>query len=518
MHNLITEIFGYIQSASRFKWGAIALAWIVCVLGWIYVSQMPDRYQATARVHVDTRSVLRPLLSGLAIQPEISGQIKLMSKLMFSRPNLEKVARMTDLDLGAKDDTAMEKLVTRLQSSMAIAGGENNLFTISFEDADPKIAKKIVQALLTIFVEQTLGESREDSNTAQKFLDQQIKDYEGRLITAEKALEDFKRQHYGLLPGQGGDLYQQLSGMAGQLEEAKMALQEAIQRRDEMQRQLDNEEPVIVDNSVSETPTASPLDLRIQTLQGKLDELLLKYTKGHPEVIAVKASLMELKREKEKEMVQMETQETESTGVSGESNPVYQQQKLALGETNANVASLTSRVKLLEEKIENLKKQMDERLRVETELQGLNRDYAAIKENHMTLLERREKARMSENVEQNTDSVKFRIVDPPQVPSKPSGPQRIILSTGVLVAGMGIGGGIALFLSLLRPAFTSTQKLREVTGIPVLGSVSMNWIPDVRKRKWRQFLGFLGAVASLLVVFIGVIALEVKGLHLPTFI
>jgi polysaccharide chain length determinant protein (PEP-CTERM system associated) len=516
MHELITEILSYIQSATRYKWLSVALAWVISLAGWIFVAQMPDKYEATARVHVDTRSVLRPLLSGLAIQPDISGQIRLMSKLMFSRPNLEKVARMTDLDLGVKDEAAMEELIDHLQSSMKIAGGENNLFTISAEDQSPATAKKVVQALLTIFVEQTLGESREDSNSAQKFLDQQLKEYEARLQAAEKTKEDFRRANYGLLPEQGGDLYAQLSALSGQLEEAKMALQEAINRREEMQRQLDEEEPTFMD--FGSQVEASPLDMRIQALQSRLDDLLLKYTKGHPEVIAVKKSIADLQRQK-KEEVEAAALSGEGVGssVGGEANPVFQQKKIALGEAEANVASLSSRVKMFEEKIENLKKQMDERLKVETQLQGLNRDYLAIKENYDALLKRRETARMSESVEQSTDSVKFKIVDPPQVPTKPSAPNRILLSAGVLIGSIVVSAGLAIFLALLRPAFSTVNKLREVTGLPVLGSVSMNWIPQIRERKWREFLVFTASFVMLIVVFIGVIVLEVKGYHLPSF-
>jgi polysaccharide chain length determinant protein (PEP-CTERM system associated) len=523
MHNLITELLSYAQNAARYRWTAVVLAWLSCLGGWVFVSQMPDKFQADARVHVDTRSVLRPLLSGLAIQPDVSSRIRLMSKLMFSRPNLEKVARMTDLDLGVTDDAAMEKLVSRLQSSMVIAGGESDLFTIGFQDADPKVAKKVVQALLTIFVEQTLGESREDSNTAQKFLDQQIKEYEARLVLAEKAVEEFKRTNYGLLPGQGGNLYEQLGALNNNLEEAKMSLQEATNRRDEIKRQMEEDEPSYIDYSATASQAAtSPLDLRIQALQARLDELMLKYTKGHPEVIAVKASLAELNKQKKQEEAAAASQ-TEGSAESSlppgaVENPIFQQQKLALGEQDANIASLTSRVKVFEEKIENMKRQMDDRLRVETQLQGLNRDYEAVKTNYSQLLSRREQARMSENIEQNTDSVKFRIVDPPQVPTKPAAPNRILLSSIVLFGGVSFGGGVAVFLSLLRPPFTTSQKLRELTGVPVLGTVSMNWIPEIKRQKWRRFWGFVASFAALLVIFAGVIAVEVKGYHLPNFI
>lgn len=279
----------------------------------------------------------------------------------------------------------------------------------------------------------------------------------------------------------------------------------------------------MVESAPEEAGTPSPLEQRIQALQVKLDDLLLKYTKSHPEVVAVRKSIADLRQQKAKEDAEAAEAAAQSAAEGGlppvvAENPVFQQMKLQLSEAEANIASLGARVKAYQDKIENLKKQMDNRLKVETELAGLNRDYEAVKANYNQLLTRRETARMSENVEQNTDSVKFRIVDPPQVPTKPAAPNRILLSTIALFAGIVVGFGLAVFLALLRPSYATTQKLRDVTGLPVLGSVSMNWIPDIRKRKWRQFVIFVAAFAMLLIVFAGVLALEVKGYHLPNFI
>jgi hypothetical protein len=80
------------------------------------------------------------------------------------------------------------------------------------------------------------------------------------------------------------------------------------------------------------------------------------------------------------------------------------------------------------------------------------------------------------------------------------------------------GIGLAVFLALLRPAYSNTQKLRDITGLPVLGNVSMNWIPAIRKQKWRQLLAFIASFATLLLIYAAVVALEVKGYHLPTFL
>jgi len=241
--------------------------------------------------------------------------------------------------------------------------------------------------------------------------------------------------------------------------------------------------------------------------------MLLKYTAKHPEEIALKHSIAQLKRQQEEQASQEDSlSDDEMTG--GEANPIFQQMRIALSEAEANVASLKARVKSYDQKIEKLKSQMDERLKVETELKNLNRDYSTIKSNYESLLSRREQASLSESVEQNTDTIKFRVVDPPQVPSKPSAPNRILLSVGVLVVGFVVAFGLTLLLALLRPTFISVQQLREMTQLPVLGSVSMNWVPVVRKKKWHEFLRFCGASAGLLIIFAALVVMEIKGINL----
>ena len=123
-------------------------------------------------------------------------------------------------------------------------------------------------------------------------------------MVSEKALEEFKRANYGLLPEQGGgNLYDQMNQLVKQLEESKMAQQEALDRRDELQRQLEDEESSASDygSSLPVEAEATPLDARIQTLHAKLDELLIKYTKSHPDVVATKKSIADLEKQKEQE-------------------------------------------------------------------------------------------------------------------------------------------------------------------------------------------------------------------------
>lgn len=503
MHELLTEILGHVKSAMRFKWLGVMIAWPICLFGWLFVSQMPDEYGASARVHVDTDSVLKPILGNLAIHPNLNQQVRLMSKLMFSRPNLEKVARMTDLDLKAKDSDGMEALIEHLADSMEIVGEKNNLFTITAEDDNPETAKRTVQALLTIFVEETLGNTRDAANAAGRFLDKEIKEHESRLETAERSLEEFKRKYHGLLPQQGHDIYGTLQSTTQALENAKLSLQEATNRRNAMSGQLKNQ-PGFTQKAKSTE------DLRIQSLVQTKDKLLLRYTENHPEVRAIDEAIATLQ-------AQMKADKAPTT-YGGVINPVYLEMKTNLVEASAAVAALKARVSNYEERIKNLNDDMGKRLRVETELQSLNRDYSITKKNYNELVTRREKAELSKSMEQNTDTVKFRIVDPPRVPEEPAGPKRILFSSLVFIGALLAGIGTALILSLLKPSFFSTQKVREVSGLPVLGAVSMSHTDALLHKERYDLAGFSLACVSLVIVFSAVIVLELLGKNLHSFL
>src|SRR5882672_3288294 len=139
MQEVIDQILGYVKATWRYRWYAVGVAWAVAVGGWIFVYLMPNRYEASARVYVDTQSVLRPLLAGLAVQPNVDQMVTMMSRTLISRPNLDKVIRMADMDIRLKTAEEREHLITRLTRELAIrSAGRENLYTIAYTDKNPQ--------------------------------------------------------------------------------------------------------------------------------------------------------------------------------------------------------------------------------------------------------------------------------------------------------------------------------------------------------------------------------------------
>ncbi len=510
MQDLLDQFYEHLWGIWRYRWTGLACAWIVAVLGWVWVAQMPEQYVAKARIHIDSSSILRPLLRGLAIQPDINRQVALMSKTLFSRPNMEKLMRMTDLDLQVTNDLEKEALLNRLRSSLSLSSGGRNssdIYSISFKHDERDVAKKVVQAVITVIVENTLSDKRQDNAGAREFLDEKIADYASRMAEAETRLAEFKHKHAGAMPGEMGGYYKGLSGAKSQHREAQLQFDEINNRRREMKRQLEDLEEEDGEFGFGEFDSpeiSSSYDSRILSLESKRDDLLMRFTNRHPSVIQTTSLIAELKVDKQKELDDLAEQGEDSPSMGLQTSPVYQQMRAMLSETEARSAELKVRVGEYKNRVASLEEMVDSIPRVEAEFKELNRDYGVVSRQHNTLLQRRESARLSGDVEQNASGVKFRVIDPPFVPLEPTEPDKLLLHSGAFITAIGLGGGIALVLSLLRPVVCSRRSLEQLVGLPVLGSVSLIASVSEKKKALHEKLFFASMVLFLFLTFAGV--------------
>ncbi|MEQ1661825.1 MAG: XrtA system polysaccharide chain length determinant [Thiobacillus sp.] len=504
MDQVLQQILAYAKAAWYRRWWGVATAWLVCIVGWTWVMLIPDRFEASARVYVDTQTLLKPLLQGLAVEPNIEQQIKLMTRQLVSRPTLEKVARMTDLDVKAKTAEDTEKMLEDLAEKISIAdAGKENLYTISYQDANPDMAKKVVQSLLTIFVETSLGKTRQDISSSQRFIEEQLQQYQQKLTDAENALKEFKQKHIGMMPGQGGDYYTKLAEVSAQVRQAQLDQQEAANRRNQLKRQLEDEEPEL-SAAAAAVSTDSEIDGRIQSLEKQMDQLRLQYTELHPDIQSTKRLIQKLQDQKKAELAGKKADPASSKI----QNPVYQQLTIAIAEADATASSLSARVAEYQRRYAELRQASNMIPQVEQEYTQLTRDYEVYKQNYDALLKRRESVTMSGEVESKTDTVDFRVIDPPFVPRNPAWPNRYLLLSLVTVGSLLAGIAVAFLLSQLRRTVTDRRALRELTGLPLLGAVSRVETDETKRRKRKSLLTYLATLGGLIGTYGAIMVLQ----------
>ena len=509
MQQDLSEVYFYLKGTLKYKRLALIFALIVCAGAWSYIFIMPDKFESKAKVHIDSATVIRPLMRGMVIEPDISALIRIIQQLMFTRPNLEKIIELSQLSRSQDNSGTASELIEKLKKDITIAGGRGDIFDIAYTSQDPEVAKSVVQAVLTVFSEQTEGKAMADASDAQRFIEQQIREYEIRLQDAEKAKEEFKRANLDLL--NDSDQFQSLQKMKEQYLDANTALRQAISRRDVLAEQVSEIQESDEDWGLpTATQELSADTARIESLKDKRTELLLKYTEQHPEIIEIDKLILTLKKQDEQsketklESADLASTASESIGAEKMANPYVQALKMGFDNAQAEVASSETLVEAIRNRIAKLEEGLNERLTIETEMKNLNRDYETISGKYTELLDRREQAHITERVDDQTSRLKFKIADPPSKPNKPSFPNRKLFYSFALLIGVILGFGVAFLVYFIRPVFMSTRQVRLVTGLPSLGSVSLTsqGISQTNNIDWLLISTFFVLISGYVAVMI----------------
>lgn len=505
MQELINQVTTILRGMWQYRRLGVLVAWVVAASVAAAVMLLPNRFEASARVFVDTQTILRPLMAGLAVQPNIEQQISMLSRTLVSRPNVEKLIRMADLDLGVKTDAERAALIEGTINAVSIrAVGRTNLYTLSYRGESPDKALRVVQSLLTIFVESSLGDTKSDSEGARRFIEEQIKNYEVKLTEAESRLKDFRLRNIDL-QGEGGlDAAGRMAELTNTLSQARLDLREAESASATARRQLDQARVELRNpSSAPASSIAAPeLDARIEPVRRSLDVLLQRYTEQHPDVINARRLLKELEEQKRKEIAEIQRQVQASPAQSlVTTNPALVELSKVAAAAEVQASALRARVSEFESRMVRAQAKLKLAPQIEAELSQLNRDYEINRKNYGDLVKRRESIALSGELDNSSSLATFRVIDPPRASSKPVAPNRLLLMPLALLAALAGGLGITFLMTQVRPVFFDAATLRGAAELPILGVVSAVRSDMVEQRERRSLRRFVASVFGLLVVF-----------------
>lgn len=518
-----------ITSTWRHRWLALGVASGLALAGWAIVFMLPDRYGAQASVLVDTRTMLKPALEGVALQQDVGAQLTYVRESLLTDPRLLDIAKQVGLlSAGSEiDPIGVERTLAALRKHIQLtmeraddrpeSGGTT--YGIHYQDTNRLRALNVVTILQQTFIEETLGGKKRGSENAQQFLESQVEDYEKRLRTAEDRLADFKSRNFGLMPSEQGGYFAQLQKETEAVEDTRTKLLIAENRRSALEKQLHGDAVVSATSAMAVSggsggPVAVDTLSRIAQTRAHLDELLLKYTDNHPDVIEARKNLAELEARRAAEVESLRSGDASAAASSGAgANPVYQSIQLALNKADVDIADLRTQLGEHEDKARQLRQLLHTAPQIEAEYAQLNRDYDVNKAQYTALLSSYEKARLGERAD-SAGSVRFEVVQPPAVSNAPVWPLRSIFLAGVLLASLAAGVALANRVGRWRPMVDSSSALTALTGVPVLVVVGSAF-PSRARRVWRRELWTISAAAAcLLLAFAVAVVLSHNGMRL----
>jgi len=490
MGAIFTLLRRSLKAAWRRRWLGVAIAWVVCLLGWVGVSLVPNEYSVDARLYVNTDAVLTPLLKNIGVDTSPDQELRVLQATLLSRPNVETLISKTDLDLRVTTPAQRDALVNTLLAKITVRPEPRlNVFSIEYSDPNPKLARDVVQTLLTIFIDNATGGNRRDMENARIFLEHQISSYEQQLRSSEQRRAEFRAKYPGVSVvdngNAAGDAGNPLTTLQQHILDTRNSLQDKTALVAALKKELETTPKTMpglaaIGGGAAGTPTT------LAGAEQKLEMLRLQYTDKFPGVIAA-----------EQEVEALKASPTHGAAERSTPNPGYESLKLRIIDLEADIGSLQRQLTALQDDQTKFEALQRARPNLVAEYQNLDRGYAVLRKNYDDLLARLQAANISEAADTQADQVQIRIIDPPEIPRIPTSPNRTLLVSAVLVVGLVAGLAVPMLLSQLDRSFWVVEDLRSL-GLPVLGGISM-----LTSISWRRRLVAVTGFAIAVIVLIG---------------
>lgn len=491
MNSIFDEARAALFSVWHRRWLALAVAWAICLAGWLLVALIPNNYESKARIFVQLDDVLADVTG---VPSDSKRDIDRVRQTLTSAVNLEKVVRSTRLGNDITTPTAMENTILGLAKTIKVESQQENLFEItarygdgSRSDADnAKLAQDIVQKMIDLFREENLSGNRGEMTQSLEFMNQQLAVRQKELEAAEQKRLAFEAQNPDLAGG-GLSVLQKLEqsradlrGIDADLAAAQSAL-------------------AAINGQLAGTPKSLPGSAgsggaRGALAQAQSDLTAMKargLTDNHPDVIAARNQVASLR-----------AQAASEGSVAGFPNPAYSSLESIRAERQATVTGLNARRAAVQGDISRITSQQITNPQVAAEQQRINRDYDVLKQQYDKLLQDREELRLRGSVKTEHNAVRFQVIDPPTTPRGPVWPNRPLLLFGVLFAGLGGGVAAAFAIGQLRSTFATTARLERALDLPVLGAITTTFNEAGRAQRRKRARLFYAATGALGGVFL----------------
>lgn len=470
--NIQASLRDYLQIIFHRRWFFILPFVVVFCTATIGSFFLTKYYQSSVLILVEEETPVNPLAKEIPLylaersQSTLAEQLKTLTEKILNYPHLIQLVRDLDLDQGVTDPAAYEKLIYGVRNRTEVRLKAPDVFQISYEDKDPKMARAIISKLIEIFIEENFSKKTGEAMLAVKFADEQAQLYKKKLEESERALFEFKSKYPLQQPGKEVDLnVSMLISYQTALTGVEMSLKETFNKVDLLKRQLAGQEAVVSSSEMMDlNPAVANLNGKFQDLQSKRDTLMAT-NPDDPELTDI-----EIEIEDVRERLRLETEKMIDSETPQTAPLFFQRLEQKLKDVQKEEENLLARKKELtglvgeyEGKIETLPEQ-------EKNLAHLTRDNLVNDNIYKMLRMKVEENRLTAE-EVKEKGTKYTILEKARLPLRPSKPQILLTSMVAFILGVLSGFGCVFLTEFSDHSFRGVEDAKKFLGLPILGAI-----------------------------------------------
>ena len=492
---IFSEPLDYLALLIRRKWWIMIPFALLSSAIAVVTYHLPDVYVSETFIQVEPRDVpndfVRDLITTNTTQRLSSVQQTLLSQTNLFRVITEFESELTSLQ-GLADNQKVNTFRSRIGFQVESLAGGTSFLSIRYEDQNPELAQRITSRLASLVIEYDNRLRQEQVFGTGEFLDSEIEKVSRELAKAEELLAQMKGAYRYELPDQLQTNLRTLDQLHLQLQTNTETLDRSRQLRLELEQQIAERDPEIVQEIDPVASGLSPLVIEYREKERLYTKLLTKYTKIHPDIQRLRVELDQLKSEiPPEDLVESE----ELADLEGEKiirpNPVYQNLTAQLSEIVREIELRERKRGQLEAAVKQYTLRVQNTPQREQEMASIVRSHGELSAQYQSLQGKLVQTRLAESLESKQKGAHFVILDPANYPTKPSKPNR----PGIILIGLflsfGFGVGLAFSVDLFDQKLWTTTEVEKLLGVPVLIEIpEIVTEADLQSRK-RQRLKYL---------------------------
>lgn len=480
-----------------------AIALVALTAGAIW----PKKFVAETTILVQENNIIKPLTEGIAATTEVSDRADIAREIIFSQDSLNQLLTDGGWNVAKLSPIERDRLIDRIKGHTSISTSKNNLLlSISYDDSDPKRAYDLTRDMARLFMAKSLASKEAESASAYDFMNSQVQQYHEKLIAASDALQQYIDNHPDASPGSVTDTNTRISALRNQIENAKVQIAQLSSQAAAMGGQLNGQSQISTVQTREDVYRA-----QIAQLQAHLSQLLLTYTNNYPDVVRTRHQIEDLQQQLATAQTQKQTAASVGTALDNQVtfNPVYSNLQTQIAQIRGNLAAARATEAAGQKQLAVELARSQKIAQSSNEVAKLTNNFNTVSATYQDLLKRRERARISMDLDKDKRGLTFKIQDPARVPLMPVGLRLMYFAAAGLIAGVGVPFGLLFLIARFDPRMRSADTLSRATGLPVFASVPYYRGPRDDALDRKRNLQWIGIVVIVLIAYSGLYLIRV---------